>query len=249
MFIAGFPTDNLQFKTTSGLADHGVHAISVEQLDMFLHFFLANPWFIRLDVNGVSYSHEEKEGSESQSKDFCHPFLLNSPCWDSFVCLYEPREPEVELNNCPIKLWLGGNSASQQPAPLLPSLILALVSSLTHTHTSSHHTQTQIKQMCSTAKPGGHDPWMIAGMISSQRAHEEMVKLSGRGAIKEADACTHPSWLFIDSSLQDPCPAIVSWCDTGAMLHGKAYCTFLINSQWRSRKQANITQIRCQGSS
>lgn len=78
-------------------------------------------------------------------------------------------------------------------------------------------------------------------MISSQRVSEETVKSSGRESIKDADACTHPSWLFIDRSLHDPCPAIVSWCDTGAMSDRKAYCSFGTNPQSRSRKQANIT--------
>lgn len=116
--------------------------------------------------------------------------------WYAFV---NPESPEVGLNNCPIKLWLGGTSASQHPAPLLHSLMLVLVSSLARTNTQALIIHKQKWTRCA-ALPSQEatNPWIIAGMISSQRASEEMVKSSSRESFKEADGCTRLSWLFID---------------------------------------------------
>lgn len=107
----------------------------------------------------------------------------------SLCAFCEPREPEVKMNNCPIKLWLGGNCASQHPAPLLHSLVLGFIS-FSHSRT---HTQALKHKWTRCAAPKSQkatNPEIIAEMILSRGVNEEMVKLSGCEGIKEADAYT-----------------------------------------------------------
>lgn len=109
----------------------------------------------------------------SQSKHFCHLFLLSATCWDAFVCLSEPGEPEVKWNNCPIKAWVGGKMLST-PHPTYCTHIL-----------TPHPPWTQINQMCSAAQPEGSKPSdNCDGGAVPRGAMQEGVKWSIRGVSK-----------------------------------------------------------------
>lgn len=186
----------------------------------------------------IGVSHEEKKKA-MRTKALLPPFsCLIVHTRTALYASVNPERPRLNWTivqlNCDLEETLPVNT----PPHYFPHSFLVLFPlSLVHTHT---HTQALVihkhkwTRCAALQSQEAKNPGIIAGMISSQRANEEMVKLSGHEGIKEADAITRPSWLFIDSSLHDPCPTIVSWCDAGAVSDRKAYCTFLTNSQWRA---------------
>lgn len=160
------------------------------------------------------------------------------------IALYVFVNPEsLRLNWTIVQLNcdLGETPPFNSPPCYFPhSFLLSFPLLLAHTYTSSCHTQTQMNQMCCTAKPRGHEPKdnCREGIVpEGKQGNGQIIRLWGY----QRSWCNHMPFLgFLRQQPHDPCQAIVSWCETGVMSDRKAYCTFLTISQWRSRKQANI---------
>lgn len=175
-----------------------------------------------------------------------HVLLLPFSCSIAHarIALYafvNPESPRLNWTIVQLNCDLGGklHHSIVHPATLLTHSCFCFLS-YSHTHTSSRHTQTQMNQMCCTAKPRGHKPKDNCRddiVPEGRQGNCQIIRLWGY----QRSWCNHTPFLgFLRQQPHDPCQAIVSWCETGVMSDRKAYCAFLTISQWGSRKQANI---------